>query len=88
MHQVRRRLGSVALLTLGLLLGTAGPASAEGPWPMDPQGPLARDIAGLYWVFFVVAVVVLAIVVGALIYAGIRFRARPGPDEGQLPPFA
>ncbi|HEX9495866.1 MAG TPA: cytochrome c oxidase subunit II [Candidatus Limnocylindria bacterium] len=48
------------------------------PWPNDPQGPLARSIADLYWLMFAVAVVVLAIVVGALVVAGIRFRERPG----------
>ncbi len=44
----------------------------------DPQGPLARSIADLYWIMFAVAVIVLAIVVGALVVAGIRFRERPG----------
>ena len=48
------------------------------PWMNDPQGPLARSIADLYWIMFASAVVVLAIVVGALVVAGIRFRERPG----------
>ena len=78
MQQLGRRVGSVALLSFGILLGTTAQASADSPWPMDPRGPLAKDIAGLYWLLFVVAVIVLAIVVGGLVYAGIRFRARPG----------
>ncbi|HEY8731879.1 MAG TPA: cytochrome c oxidase subunit II [Candidatus Limnocylindria bacterium] len=53
------------------------------PWPVDPQGPLARSIADLYWVMFGAAVVVLAIVVGALVVAGIRFRERPGHQARQ-----
>ena len=48
------------------------------PWPNDPQGPQARIIADLYWIMFVVAIVVLAIVLGALVVAGIKYRERPG----------
>ena len=53
------------------------------PWPNDPQGPLARSIADLYWLMFGAAVIVLAIVVGALVVAGIRFRERPGHQARQ-----
>ncbi|HAF10957.1 MAG TPA: cytochrome c oxidase subunit II [Chloroflexi bacterium] len=53
------------------------------PWPVDPQGPLARSIADLYWLMFGAAVIVLAIVVGALVVAGIRFRERPGHQARQ-----
>jgi cytochrome c oxidase subunit 2 len=53
------------------------------PWPNDPQGPVARSIADLYWIMFAAAVVVLAIVVGALVVAGIRFRERPGHQARQ-----
>ncbi len=53
------------------------------PWMNDPQGPLARSIADLYWIMFAAAVVVLAIVVGALVIAGIRFRERPGHQARQ-----
>jgi cytochrome c oxidase subunit 2 len=48
------------------------------PWMNDPQGPLARSVADLYWIMFALAVVVLAIVVGGLMYAGLMFRERPG----------
>ena len=53
------------------------------PWPNDPQGPLARSIADLYWLMFGAAVIVLAIVVGALVVAGLRFRERPGHQARQ-----
>jgi len=53
------------------------------PWPVDPQGPLAHSIADLYWLMFGAAVIVLAIVVGALVVAGIRFRERPGHQARQ-----
>lgn len=49
-----------------------------GPWPLDPRGPQAESIAFLYWIMFAAAAVVLAIVVGALTYSGIKFRDRPG----------
>ena len=48
------------------------------PWPNDPQGPQARVIADLYGIMFAAAVVVLAIVVGALVIAGLKYRERPG----------
>ncbi len=54
------------------------------PWPLDPQGPQARTIADLYWILFAAAIVVLAIVDGALIYAGIKFRERPGHTAAQF----
>jgi cytochrome c oxidase subunit 2 len=53
------------------------------PWPVDPQGPMARSIADLYWLMFGAAILVLAIVVGALVVAGIRFRERPGHQARQ-----
>jgi cytochrome c oxidase subunit 2 len=49
-----------------------------GPWTVDQRGPLAEQIAPLYWVMFGAAMIVLAIVAGALIYSGIKFRERPG----------
>src|SRR5947208_17048283 len=49
-----------------------------GPWPVDQRGPLVEQIAPLYWIMFAAAMVVFAIVAGALIYSGIRFRERPG----------
>ena len=55
-----------------------------GPWPIDPQGPQARAIAELYWIMFGAAIVVLVIVDGALIYAGIKFRERPGHRAAQF----
>jgi cytochrome c oxidase subunit 2 len=74
--RIRVALGVITALVIALLSSTA--ALADGPWPNDPQGPQARTIAELYWIMFAAAVVVLAIVDGAIIYAGIRFRERPG----------
>lgn len=49
-----------------------------GPWPNDPLGPQARAAADIYWIMFVCAIVVLVIVDGGLIFAGLKFRDRPG----------
>ncbi|MDQ2914861.1 MAG: cytochrome c oxidase subunit II [Chloroflexota bacterium] len=49
-----------------------------GSWALDPRGPQAESIGFVYWVLFGCAAVVLAIVVGALTYSGIKFRDRPG----------
>ncbi len=74
--RIRVALGVIAALVIALLSSTA--ALADGPWPNDPQGPQARSISELYWIMFAAAVVVLAIVDGAIIYSGIKFRERPG----------
>jgi len=55
-----------------------------GPWTLDPRGPLAESIGVLYWILFACAAVVLAIVVGALTYSGIKFRERPGHVARQI----
>ena len=55
-----------------------------GPWPNDPLGPQARASADIYWIMFVCAVIVLVIVDGGLIFAGFKFRARPGHSAQQF----
>ena len=55
-----------------------------GPWPLDPRGAQAESIASVYWIMFAFAIVVLAIVTGALFYAGVRFRERPGHEARQF----
>jgi cytochrome c oxidase subunit II len=55
-----------------------------GPWPLDPRGAQAESISFVYWILFACAVVVLAIVVGALTYSGIKFRDRPGRVPQQI----
>jgi cytochrome c oxidase subunit 2 len=54
------------------------------PWVSDPAGPAAREIVPLYWILFAAAIVVLAIVDGALIWSGIRYRERPGIQAKQF----
>jgi cytochrome c oxidase subunit 2 len=50
----------------------------------DPAGVTAKEIVPLYWLMFGVAVVVLAIVDGALIWSGIKYRERPGVPARQF----
>ena len=54
------------------------------PWVSDPAGPVARSIVPLYWFMFALAVIVLVIVDGALIWAGLKFRERPGVPAKQF----
>lgn len=49
-----------------------------------PAGPVAGSIAPVYWILFFFAIVVLVIVDGALIFAGIKFRERPGVSAKQF----
>ncbi len=84
MSRWSRRLAVAASLALSSLVVTGGAALADGPWPNDPQGPQAREISGLYWIMFALAVIVLVIVLGGLVYSGIRFRDRPGHQAAQL----
>jgi cytochrome c oxidase subunit 2 len=55
-----------------------------GPWPNDPLGPQARASADIYWIMFVAAIIVLVIVDGGLLFAGFKFRARPGHTAKQF----
>jgi cytochrome c oxidase subunit 2 len=54
------------------------------PWISDPAGPTANEIVPLYWFMFGAAVIVLAIVDGALIWSGIKYRERPGVKAQQF----
>src|SRR5207247_9988557 len=72
--RIRVPLGVMTALVIALLSSTA--ALADGPWPNDPQGPQATAIADLYWVMFVAAGGVRAIVDGGIIYAGITVAER------------
>ncbi len=54
------------------------------PWVSDPAGASAKEIVPLYWFMFGAAVLVLAIVDGALIWSGIKYRERPGVPARQF----
>ena len=87
----RNSLVVVALLGVILLLGALGCDSdahqsvlSSTPWTLDgANGPVARDQLLLFNVLLWTMVVVFVLVEGALLYAAIRFRRKPGDP---LPP--
>jgi len=73
--------GSLVLLGIGLLGGCGGRQSA-----LDPAGPGARRIAGLWWGFFAISVVVFVVVMFFVLWALVLRRGpdvtpRPGGDR-------
>ncbi|MEV4422168.1 cytochrome c oxidase subunit II [Patulibacter sp. NPDC049589] len=75
---------SAIALAIGLTLVTAGPASASFWAPQHGGSPNADRIHTLYAVVFGVGVVIFIAVFGALVYAMVKFRARPGAVAEQL----
>ncbi|MGH2805746.1 MAG: cytochrome c oxidase subunit II [Actinomycetota bacterium] len=70
-------LGVVALFLVG--------CAADAPQDvLKPEGPISRDQDSLWDITFGIAVVVFVIVQGLLVYAIVRFRARPGREAAQF----
>lgn len=79
-------LASVAMLVLSACSGPdrLGLDSAPGDLPqnsLDPAGPIARDIDGLWWLVFIIAAVIFVIVQAALVFAIVRYRRRKGEER-------
>jgi cytochrome c oxidase, subunit II len=76
----------LSLLAASLLasLTLAGPASAGLLAPESGGSPNADRVANLYWVIFAIALVIFAIVIGALLYSLFKFRARRGAVAAQI----
>ena len=72
---------------IGVVLPVALLALLAGCTPSHPQstfdtlGPVARSQATLFYVIFWVGLAVFILVTGALIYAAIRYRRRPGDGD-------
>lgn len=67
----------VVLVFMALLVGMSG---CQGPFPQstfDPTTSFGRDLADLFGLIFWWGVAVFVVVEGAVVYALIRFRARP-----------
>jgi cytochrome c oxidase subunit 2 len=79
-----RKTTSAIALAIGLTLVTAGPASASFWAPQKGGSPNADRIHTLYAVVFFVGVLIFVAVFGALVYAMVKFRARPGAVAEQL----
>jgi cytochrome c oxidase subunit 2 len=76
---------AIVILSL-LLLALVVPACAgdEPQNVLDPQGPVAEEADQLWDITFLIAVVIFVIVEGLLIFAIVRFRARPGREAAQF----
>jgi cytochrome c oxidase subunit 2 len=83
---LRRKPLFLALLGASQLtaLALAGPASAGIFAPERGGSPNADRIAGLYWIIFAIALVVFVLVIGALLYSLVKFRARRGAVAAQI----
>ena len=71
-------------LATACMLALAGPAQAGLLAPEDGGSPNADKINQLYWIIFAIALVIFAIVVGALLYSLIKFRDRKGAVPAQI----
>lgn len=72
-------------LLIALLLAGCGNTNVQDvnhtPNMLIPQGPIALEESNLFWMILIIATVVFVLVVSALIYSIIRFRAREGMPE-------
>lgn len=75
-----RRWSVVGLTLLVLILALTGCAT-ETPSTLDPASDSAGEIASLFYLVLVIAVVVFVLVEGLLIYAVFRYRRREDEDE-------
>ena len=80
----RNRLALSALAACAALLALAPAASAGIFWPESDGSPNAGDIAILYKLIMVLALIVFVAVEGALIYSLFKFRARKGAVAAQI----
>ncbi|MGH2807235.1 MAG: cytochrome c oxidase subunit II transmembrane domain-containing protein, partial [Actinomycetota bacterium] len=70
-------LGAIALFFVG--------CAADAPQDfLKPEGPISREQDSLWNITFGIAVVVFVIVQGVLVYAIVRFRAKPGREAAQF----
>ncbi|MGO8950491.1 MAG: cytochrome c oxidase subunit II [Ktedonobacterales bacterium] len=79
-----RRLAGLLLLAL-VLSAFLSACANNGANILDPAGPVAAGQKNLAIFVFITATAVFVIVIGALLYAIIRYRDRPGaPEASQL----
>jgi cytochrome c oxidase subunit 2 len=78
---IRRFARVWAPVALLLVLVLAGCAKDYPQTTLAPKGDFAHIVDGVFWTTFKWAIGVFILVQGALVYAIIRFRARPGAPE-------
>lgn len=75
------RLKLILLGALALVLSSCSLGVQDGVLDsFDAQGPIAEDLANLYWLVFWIAAVIFVLVQGGLAYTMIRFRAKKDDD--------
>jgi cytochrome c oxidase subunit 2 len=79
-----RRKPLLLTLVAASTLALAGPAYAGLFGPEHGGSPNADRIATLYWIIFAIALVVFAIVIGALLYSLVKFREKRGAVAAQI----
>ena len=72
---------ALSLLVLALLVTGCFPSHPQSTF--DAVGPIARMQLDLFYIIFWMAVLVFVVVEGALVYAMVKFRRRPGRDLPQ-----
>lgn len=72
------------LAAMALMLSACSLTNPDGVLDsLSPEGPIAEDLAGLYWMVFWIAAVIFVLVQGGLVYTLIRYRSRK--DDTQEP---
>ena len=74
-----RRSALLLVVPLTLLLGACAENAPQDT--LEPEGPIARKIDGLWNAGFVIAAVIFFLVEGLLVFAVLKFRRRPGREE-------
>jgi cytochrome c oxidase subunit 2 len=80
-RRTRRRWNVVSTglaVSLGLLLTACSMDAPQSA--LDPAGPYARDPHNLFVIVFWIAVVIFVLVQGLILYAAVKYRAKPGDD--------
>ncbi len=79
-----RKRAFVALAGMLTLLASACASNAPQDYINNQAGPVARDADRLWDITFAIAAAIFFIVEGLLIYAIVKFRARPGREAKQF----
>jgi cytochrome c oxidase subunit II len=80
----RRRIVAAITSALAVSLLAAPPALADFIVPKSGGSPNANQISSLYKIIMYIAAGVLALVLGALLYSLIKFRAKRGAEAAQI----
>ncbi|UCG41370.1 MAG: cytochrome B, partial [Acidimicrobiia bacterium] len=81
MNSIRGVRRLLPLAVMALVLSACSLTNPDGVLDsLAPEGPIAEDLAGLYWLVFWIAAVIFVLVQGGLVYTIIKYRARKDDD--------